>query len=701
MQKRDLPTLVFGILITAVAACRSPTELPASNDATPLEPQWAETSAALPTATFAADPFAAPTSAPPLPTPADDRQTLGSDRAGLALLIPPDWVNLSDQIDIPAMGNRLGINLVFAADSERTGRSLLAGKAFSDGAYVAGLVVTPTGPAADPTTALIELLTAAAPTAVRLTDVVPVVSANGVNGVTVEVADGPIGLNAAAPHDLRSRVVLFTPPAAGGDAPSWIVLLLSASTEHWAQVAAEFDGILASARVAGVRPGVAAQEGNVVVRGQLAGERAQAAATLEPAVNDLWTFTVDAGRYVSLFLSANEPHLDPALTLFGPDRQTIAHVDNGFAGVTEAITDLLLTQPGVYIVEVSDFYGAPGGYSLSLSQSGRPQYSGGGPLGFGQALQGVLPPGGQQQWVFQATAGQRVSIVIEPEATNFDAVLDLYGPDGQRLVALDEGFSGDPEVLSAFQLAATGEYAVLVRSFSPQGGPYTVSLDEGDQPIANFYDAGDLAYGDVRPESLQPQEAHAWFFQGQAGDHILVRVTPRAAGLDPDVWLLDATLARVAAVDAFAAGEPETIELTLAADGQYLVLVRDFAGQPGEYEIALGAAPVATPENAGALSYGDSIIGTIKPATAVAWSFNAQAGDVRDVEATPGESSSDLVLQLQGPDGLTALEVDAASAGAAEAIRAFVVPTAGAWRVVLREYFGQSASYRLALARAR
>ena len=48
------------------------------------------------------------------------------------------------------MGNRLGINLIFAADSERTGRSLLAGKSFTDGAYVAGLVVTPTGPAASP-----------------------------------------------------------------------------------------------------------------------------------------------------------------------------------------------------------------------------------------------------------------------------------------------------------------------------------------------------------------------------------------------------------------------------------------------------------------------------------------------------------------------------------------------------------------------
>ncbi len=702
MQKRDLPTLVFGILITAVAACRSLTNIPTSTNATPLEPEWAETSAAArPTTAPTADGFAAATSAPPLPTPADDRQTLGSDRAGLALLIPPNWVNLSDQLDIPAMGNRLGINLVFAAESERTGRSLLAGKAFSDGAYVAGLTVTPTDPATDPTTALIELLTAAAPTAVRLTDVTQVTSANGVGGVTVEVADGPIGLNATTTNDLRTRVVLFTPPAADGEASSWIALLLSASTERWPQYAAEFDSMVASARVGGVRPGVVAQEGNVVVRGQLAGERAEATATLEPAVNDLWTFTVDGSRYLSLFLSANEPQLDAALTLFGPDRQTIVRVDNGYAGTTEAITDLLLTQPGVYIIEVSEFYGAPGGYGLSLSQSAQPQYSGGGPLAFGQALQGVLPPGGRQQWVFQATAGQRVSIVVEPGATTFDAVLDLYGPDGRRLVTLDEGFSGDPEVLSAFQLAATGEYAILVHSFSSQGGPYTVSLDEGDQPITNFYDAGDLAYGDVRPESLQPREAHAWFFQGQAGDHILVRVTPLGDGLDPDVWLLDANLARVAAVDAFAAGEPETIELTLAADGQYVVLVRDFAGEPGDYEIALGAAPIATPENAGGLSYGDSIIGTIKPDTTVAWSFNAQAGDVIDVEATPGESSSDLVLHLQGPDGLTALAVDDASAGAAEAIRAFIVPTAGEWRVVLSEYFGQTATYRLSLARAR
>jgi hypothetical protein len=701
MQKRDLPTLLFGLLITTVASCRTTTEFPLATDLT-LEPALTETAAAQPPTPTPADPLAiptAPTVAGPAQTPTDGRQPLGSDRAGLALRIPPDWINLTDQIDIPAMGNRLGINLLFAADSERTGRSLLAGKSFTDGAYVAGLVVTPATATADPAAALVEMLTAAAPTAVRLSPVTSIVSANDVTGYTIDVADGPIGLNAAA-NELRTRVVLYTPPAIDAP-PSWLILLLSASTDRWSRYAPTFDEMLTTVRVADVRPGVVAQEGNVVVRGELAGDRAAVGATLEPSVSDLWTFTVAGDRYVSLSLAPAEPQLDPTLTLLGPDRQTIARIDNGFAGITESITDLLLTQPGVYIVEVSDFYRAPGRYDLSLALSAQPQYSGGGPIAFGQTLQGQLPAGGQHYWVFPATAGQRVSLVIEPEATTFDAVLDLYGPDGQRLVALDEGFSGDPEVLSGFALPTTGEYAVLVRSFSPQGGPYTLSLDEGEQPIANFYDAGDLAYGEVRPESLQRQEAHAWFFQGREGDHILVRVTPRGPGLDPDVWLLDAELARVAAVDAFAAGEPETIELTLSADGQYVVLVRDFRGEPGEYEIALGAAPIATPENAGALSYGDIIIGGIKPDTAVAWSFNAQAGDVIDLTATPGESSSDIVLQLRGPDGLTALEVDAASAGATESVNAFIVPTAGAWHVVLREYFGQMATYRLALSRAR
>jgi hypothetical protein len=644
----------------------------------------------------------APTEPPlssPLPT-ADDWRTLGSDRAGLSLNIPADWVNLTDQINVPAMDNRLGINLVFAANSERTGRSLLAGKSFTNGAYVAGLIVTPPAAITDPATALVELLAAAASSAVRLTSISPLVSANGVNGYSVEVGDGPIGLNVSEPNDLRTRVVLFAPPPADGvTAPSWIALLLGASSDRWNEYAGIFDRMVESTRVFDVRPGVSAQEGNVVVRGALEGERDLVSATLDRSVNDLWTFTTSGNRYASLFLRPEESQLDLTLTLLGPDRQTVTRVDNGYAGVTESATDVLLSQPGVYIVEVSDFFRDSGRYTLSLVLADQPQYSGGGPIAFGQALQGELQANGQHYWVFPGALGQRISIVIEPGSQTFDAILELYGPDGQLLVALDEGFSGDPEVVSGFELPGSGEYAILVRSFSPQGGPYTVSLDEGGQEIANFYDAGDLVYGDVHQESLQRQEVHAWFLQGKAGDHILARVTPLSANLDLDVWLLDKNVERIAAVDEFAAGEPETIELALSEDGQYIVLIRDFNGEPGDYEIVLGAAPAATPENAGALSYGDTIIGVIKPFTSVAWTFNAQAGDLIDVSVQPTDSSSDIVLQLQRPDGLAALEVDGNSAGGEESIRAFVVPAAGQWRLILREFFGEMANYQLNLRR--
>ncbi|MCA9865460.1 MAG: PPC domain-containing protein, partial [Anaerolineales bacterium] len=105
------------------------------------------------------------------------------------------------------------------------------------------------------------------------------------------------------------------------------------------------------------------------------------------------------------------------------------------------------------------------------------------------------------------------------------------------------------------------------------------------------------------------------------------------------------------------------------------------------------------PENAGTLSYGDTVMSTLRPGTTAAWTFNAEAGDVIDIDVDATSPDSDIVLQLQGPDGLTIQEVDQNSAGGDEVIRALVVPVAGSWHIVLREYFGDMAGYRLELSR--
>jgi hypothetical protein len=529
---------------------------------------------------------------------------------------------------------------------------------------------------------------------------IPVVSGNGIAGVAVEVSGRPVGSSTPDGQVVRTRLLLFVPPASQPESVvSPIVVLLGAVESEWEQFSATFSRIADSIVIypsAGNAPG---PSGSAAVLGELAAD-GRVAGTLRQGMNDLWTFPTPGNRYVTLGLRPDDPHLDLTLTIFGPGGETIARIDNGFAGDTEVATDLFLPEAGVYIAEVSDFFQEVGRYTLSIAQAEQPRYGGGGRIEIGQAIQGDLPADNQHIWTFDGATGQRVNIVVEPLNSAFDTILNVYGPDGRRLVALDEGFSGDPEVVVGFELPQTGAYSIIVSSFSGQGGGYTVSLDEAGVGIANFHDAGDLVYGDVKQESLQAQEAQAWFFQAQAGDAIVIEAQPLSPHLDLDIWLLDPAIERIGAADEFLAGQTERIEYHISEDGQYIVLVQEYNGQAGEYEISLQTAPLATPESAGALSYGDRVMGIVQQGGASAWSFNAQQGDVVDLGVQPLDAHSDLIVTLQGPDGAAVIEVDEKPAGEPELLLSFTISTSGPWQVVIREFFGEGGGYELGLQRA-
>jgi hypothetical protein len=528
----------------------------------------------------------------------------------------------------------------------------------------------------------------------------PITSGNGIAGAMVEVMGNPVGATGVSGQNVRTRLLLFVPPAPQPETPvTPVVVLLGAATNDWDRYAQTFTRIASSVSVNPPGSSITSPSGSAAVLGELA-EEGRVAGTLRQGMNDLWTFPTAGNRYVTLGLRPDDPHLDLTLTIFGPSGETIARIDNGFAGDSEVATDLFLPEPGIYVVEVSDFFQEIGRYTLSIAQADQPQYSGGGRIEFGQAIQGELLPDNQHIWAFDGAAGQRVSIVVEPAGNQFDTILNVYGPDGRRLVALDEGFSGDPEVVIGFELPLTGPYSIIVSSFSGQGGSYTVSLDETQAGIANFYDAGDLVYGDLKQESLGPQEAQAWFFQAKAGDQIVLETRPLSSHLDLDMWLMNPAIERIAVADKFLAGEAERIEFSITQDGQYIILVQDYNGQPGDYEISLQTVLIATPESAGSLSIGDSVMGVVHPGSASAWTFNPQHGDLVDVAVQPIDVRSDLIITLQGPDGLTVVEVDDNAAGAPESITDFSIPVTGRWQIVIREFFDEGGGYELSLHRA-
>ncbi|HUM70278.1 MAG TPA: hypothetical protein PLK31_15710, partial [Chloroflexota bacterium] len=445
-------------------------------------------------------------------------QQAGNATTGLQLQAPPEWVNLSGQLDTAGASNASGLIVLLLSDSTRTGESLLAGKPLADGAYVAGLVSNQAQSLNTPQAALMQYLQQLNKNITILNEPSPVTaftnSGSRITGAYADVVGEPL-IFSSGQSDLHTRILLFTSALTGAvNQNSQAVFLLSAPEAVWPEMETLLAQMARTIVVHHVEGDFAIRDGAANVMGAL-GETDLVQGTLSSGVKDIWTFDVTGERYATLTLSPQAAALDLTLSLIGPSGQTIALVDNGFAGDTETAVDQLLRENGRYIVEVGEFFNMAGGYTLRLSLTQQPLFGGGGSLGLGQTIQSTLPPGGEQLWRFTAVAGDVVSVVLNP--VDFDVVLHVYTADGRSLIQLDEGFSGDAEVVSGLMLPVDGEYTIVVRSFAGGGGSYTLSLDKGGEGTLNLYDAGDLAYGDTHQEMLQENETHAWFFHGRAG----------------------------------------------------------------------------------------------------------------------------------------------------------------------------------------
>jgi hypothetical protein len=425
---------------------------------------------------------------------------------------------------------------------------------------------------------------------------------------------------------------------------------------------------------------------NEAVTGQLGNEQ-----------TDLWTFTAQPDQYATLALNPIGAEVDLTLSLLLPSGELLDQADFGLPGDPEIILDAPLPVAGEYLVEVAEFFGEPGRYELTLSQAASPQFVSGGVIAPGEVVSSELVAGTRPIWSFEGEAGQLVSIVLTPVSEQLDLLLELTGPEGEVLIERDETFAGDPEVLAGFELPSTGRYQIHVRSFAEQNGSYSLALDEGGEDTANYYDAGDLVYGNVEQETLMEDEVHAWFFEGQAGDEVTILTTPLADNLDLDIWLLDPQLRRAAQKDETLSGEAEIIEITLPEPGPYTILVREFFGEPGEYEIAISAKGYDNLEDVGELTYGQSVAGNLLPGKGDVWRFAGNADDEIDLFLTPSDQNGDLVLTLIDPAGNEVAQIDLNLAGAPEQLRGFRLPVGGTWSVVIREFFNEGGPYQLTL----
>ncbi len=645
---------------------------------------------------------------PPLPTAKPTSPIVyaltqvGGEASGLQFAVPSSWQNWSGRLDVPRATNPLGLIVLLVTDSERTGESLLAGKSLVQGAFVTGHIAHLDLPPDVPMAGLSAVLADLPDNLQVLADVTPVtaVPPGASSGAYVDVLGDPLGFFGSKGGNMRTRIYLFFPADAATAVNSQAFFLFSAPADQWHNYETTFEEIASTFALHNIEDGFAITGGEANVQQEISSQQL-VHGRLQRNRTDVWTFRTESGRYATINLKPDGDNIDLVLKVISPSGSTVTQIDNGFTSDAEVATDLFLAETGLYVIEISEFFNAPGRYSLSLVLTDNPLFSSGGRIYFGQGIQSDLPANQQQVWRFNGSAGQIISIVMTPISENLDGILEFYDPEGRQLLSLDEGFSGDPEVVNGFELPVTGEYAIVIRSFAGNSGAYALSLDEGGEETLNFHDAGDLAYGSAKRETLQPNEAHAWFFNGSQGDVVQIEVTPLSQRLDPEVWLLDPDAQRLTTQDAFLEGEPETVNYTLPRDGQYIVLVRDFHGESGDYEVRLLADPVATPTFGGNLAYGDSVSGMFGPGQVTLWQFQGRAGDFVSVQVSPSSPNVDLILMLEDPNGIPVRIVDEGVVDEDEVLADFRLTEDGFWRIVVREFFGEGGSYSLTLDRAR
>lgn len=706
--------LVAGSLLVFTAACRpAPPESPATSsiemvqevgttqERFPVPPP----TASLPDITLSPLPSTPENEATAAelvtPTPFPDFRVpsgwkgVGFLSEGAWMIAPDNWVNLSPLLNSPDVITRLGptVRLV-VTDSKETSNRLFtaqtpAAAAIGQGAFV--LALLDPSLSGSPTAGLEQILT---PQANFESSMRPL-AVNGLTGAVADVSGNPLGFLPVRGDGLRLRVAAVLPTDEGEG--QWVIIL-GAAAERWGFYEPVFRQMLNSLHLFGGQELAGIVTPHNVVGTLTSGT--QVAGSLSNDKPDTWLFYGQSGSYATITLTPNtQSNNDLIFTLIDPAGRVMAVLDTGFTNDAERLVDVLLYRTGTYQIQVTEFFRQPGTYTLHLSITHEPQFEGGGRIAPGQEVTSQLPARQVQTWVFEGSAGEIVSLILTPLDEQFDAVLQVVGPDGRELVNLDEGFSGDAEVIANLELPATGEYVIVVREFNRREGRYKLALNRGGTALSNFYDAGDLVYGQVKGESLQADEAHAWFFVGEAGDEITLVVTPLTTRADMTVWLLGPTLQRLVMQDEFFAGATETIVYRLPLAGQYTILVQEFYGEAAAYQIVLTGGNNPSLELAGNIAYGETVTGNISQGKEMVWVFAAQQGDVISVTLRPRDNNSDLVLVLRDPDNNIIWVVDNALAGEPEYLLTFTVSKTGEWTLLLREFFAMPGSYALTLMR--
>jgi hypothetical protein len=244
----------------------------------------------------------------------------------------------------------------------------------------------------------------------------------------------------------------------------------------------------------------------------------------------------------------------------------------------------------------------------------------------------------EAQFTFEAEAGD--SIIASVTSPDFDSYLTLLGPDGTEL-AYNDDFNGLDAQIGPFPLPETGEYTVVLSSYSM----FEDSATTGEFTLQ----VRSITLQEITPDTAQsmtfsPETQMYYFsFDAEVGDVIDVVVTSDD-GVDTVLTLTDAQGAVITGDDDSGTGyNPEIYQFTLGNAGSYTILVST-TDTTGTAEMTLSQ------EGAPTLDEGGQEVKITPKLYTRALTYEAQAGEtvLLSVSVTEGEAVDVTISAYQG-----------------------------------------------------
>ncbi len=288
-----------------------------------------------------------------------------------------------------------------------------------------------------------------------------------------------------------------------------------------------------------------------------------------------WSLIGFEGDAVDIFVEPLSEELDVVVDVLDDSGMSIlsdGEIDASFD--TEEIRDLILPYEGNYTIAIHGFGDATGNYQLRVFLAGQLD----GPAEPGSQLSAfdTLEENDEHAFPFYAESGGISINAVVSSYDNLDIVVGIYNDDNDELILeVDDAF--DIEEIS-YMVPDPGSYYILITGFDNAVGDYDVVLT--GPPEITF----ELAFGDEVNGQLSDSSRIDYYFRAETGDTFTAIVHPDS-NLDVvlEIYNLDDLNNILAEVDDSFSGESEELEFTTSTDGVFVIRVRGFASETGNF----------------------------------------------------------------------------------------------------------------------